>query len=85
MHNPQRGPRPQLTGAIVKYALIDVVGMVLLALGLAFLARGPGVFFAAFPSTTLEAVVTTAAGVLLMGYAAVRLLREVMKQQGRLP
>lgn len=77
-------PRPQLTLAILKFALLDVVGMVLLALGLAWFAQGPGAFFKAFPSTTAEAVVVTAAGVLIMAYAASRIVREILKQQGRL-
>ena len=84
MRNPQRGPRPQLTLAILKFALLDVVGMVLLAIGLAYLVQGPGAFFATFPSTTAEAVVLTLGGVAVMGYAAVRILREVMRQQGRI-
>jgi membrane protein DedA with SNARE-associated domain len=77
-------PRPQLTLAIIKFALIDVVGMLLLAIGLAYLVQGPGAFFASFPSTQLEALALTAAGVVVMGYAATRILREVMRQQGRL-
>jgi uncharacterized membrane-anchored protein len=76
-------PRPQLTLAIVKFALLDIVGMVLLALGLAWFAQGPGAFFKSFPSTTAEAVVVTAAGVVVMGYAASRIVREILKQQGR--
>jgi hypothetical protein len=84
LRNPQRGPRPQLTAAIMKFALLDVFGMLLLALGLAYLVQGPGAFFDRFPSTTLEAVALIAAGVAVMGYAAVRILREVMRQQGRI-
>jgi len=84
MYNPQRPPRPTLTLAILKFALLDVVGMILLALGLGWFAQGPGAFFKSFPSTTAEAVVATAAGVMVMTYAAMRILREIMKQQGKL-
>ena len=83
MYNPQRAPRPRLTAAILKFALLDVVGMLLLALGLAYLVQGPSAFFAAFPGSTPEAVVTALAGVVVMAYAATRILREVMRQQGR--
>lgn len=83
MNNPQRPPRPRLTLAILKFALLDIVGMVLLALGLAWFAQGPGAFFKYFPSTTAEAFVVTAAGVVVMGYAASRIVREILKQQGR--
>lgn len=83
MYNPQRPPRPKLTGTILKYALLDIVGMVLLAIGLAWFAQGPGAFFKTFPSTTGEAIVLTAAGVVLMAHAAARILREVMRQQQR--
>ena len=80
MHNPQRTPRARLTLAILKFALLDIVGMILFALGIAWFAKGPGAFFNAFPSTTAEAVVLTAAGIVTMGFAATRILREVMKQ-----
>ena len=81
MHNPQRPPRPQLTLTILKFALVDIIGMVLLALGLAWFAQGPGAFFKSFPSTTAEAGVLTAAGIFLMAYAAVRILREILTQK----
>lgn len=84
MRNPQRGPRPQLTLAMIKFALLDVVGMILLALGLAWFVQGPSAFFDRFPSTTAEAVIALAGGVVVMGYAAARILREVMRQQGRI-
>jgi hypothetical protein len=84
MRNPQRGPRPQLTLAIMKFALLDVVGMLLLAVGLAYLVQGPGAFFDSFPSTKPEAIVLVLSGAVVMAYAAMRILREVMRQQGRI-
>jgi hypothetical protein len=77
MLNPNRTPRPQLTLAMLGYALVDVFGMILLALGLAFLTRGPGIFFARFPSTTGEAVLLTATGAVLMLWSAAQILRRV--------
>ena len=84
MYNPQRPPRPKLTLVILKFAALDIVGMVLLALGLAWFAQGPGAFFQSFPSTTAEAFIATVAGIVVMGYAASRIVREVMRQQGRI-
>lgn len=84
MYNPQRPPRPKLTLAILKFALLDIVGMILLALGLAWFAQGPGAFFKTFPSTTAEAGVVTLAGIFIMAYAASRIVREIMRQQGRI-
>lgn len=81
MFNPNRPPRPRLTFAILGYAALDAVGMIVLALGLAHLARGPGVFFATFPSSTVEAVVLTAAGTFLMLWSGARILREIIRQQ----
>ena len=83
MHNPSglpRTARPRLTLAILRYALVDVLGMVLFAVGAAYLARGPGVFFDTFPDTTASAVIAAASGLLLMFWAAARILREVARQ-----
>lgn len=80
MFNPQRKPRARLTFAILKFALFDIVGMALFALGLGWFAQGPGAFFANIPGNTAEAVIFTAAGLIVMIFAASRILREVMKQ-----
>jgi hypothetical protein len=77
-------PRVRLTLPIIGYGLVNILGMLLLAVGGAHLARGPGVFFANVPSTTGEAVVYTLLGVGLMYFAGTRLLRETMKQAERL-
>ena len=83
LYNPQRGPRPRLTLAILRYAVVDVLGMVLFALGLAYLVRGPGVFSVHFPSGTADAVISLLAGLALMFWGASRILREVITQQSR--
>lgn len=79
LKKPKR-PRPHLTLPIVAYALIDCAGMVLLALGGFYFSAGPGRIFKSFPSTTAEAAVTCAAGIVIMFWAAARILREVIKQ-----
>jgi threonine/homoserine/homoserine lactone efflux protein len=81
MLNPNRAPRPQLTAAMLGYAVADVVGMILLALGLAFLTRGPGIFFKNFPSTSGEAILLTVAGGALMLWSAAQILRQIAHQQ----
>jgi len=77
---PSRPPRPRLTLSILRYALVDVLGMVLFAVGAAYLARGPGVFFAGFPDSNVSAIIATASGLVLMFWAAARILREVAGQ-----
>lgn len=81
MYNPQRSLRPRLTLRIFKFALLDVVGMILLALGVAWFAQGPGAFFKTFPSTGMEAALLTVVGIALMVYSVARILREIMAQQ----
>lgn len=80
MYNPQRAPRPQLTLAILKYAVLDVLGMLVFALGFAYLTRGAGVFFPRFPGSTLEALLLTGGGGMLMFWAGTRILREIARQ-----
>jgi hypothetical protein len=74
---------PDLATALVKFALLDLVGMLLLALGVAYLIQGPGSFFDSFPSTRTEAIALTALGVGVMGYAGAGILRQVARRQGR--
>jgi hypothetical protein len=81
MFNPNRTPRPRLTLPILGYAAIDAFGMIVLAVGLAFLTRGPGVFSSRFPTTTAEAVVATVAGAALMLWSGAQILRHIGKQQ----
>ena len=82
MFNPNRTPRPRLTLAILGFALVDIVGMVVLALGLAHLTRGPGVFVAGFPSSSLQAVTLTLVGAGLMFWAGAQILGQIARQQG---
>jgi len=72
--------RPRLTVAMLAFAVVDVVGLLLFAVGFAYLARGPGIFFPAFPSGIGEAVVLTVVGLVLVFWAATRMVRQVVKQ-----
>ncbi|HET7776510.1 MAG TPA: hypothetical protein VFK74_09090 [Azospira sp.] len=77
---PQGKRRFSLTLPILGYALLDVVGMVAFAVGLAYLAGKEPLFFRSFPSTLGEAVLSTVAGLGLMLWAAAQVLRETLKQ-----
>ena len=58
-----RPPRPELTGRIMLYALVDVFGLSCVAIGASWFASGKGAIVADFPTTTAEAVAC------LAGYA----------------
>jgi membrane protein implicated in regulation of membrane protease activity len=75
-----RRQRPQLTAKILLYALCDVAGMILLASGALWLARGQALFVADFPSSSAEAIALTVIGLALMLWAAGRILRELLKR-----
>ena len=72
--------RPQLTLKIVAYALFDVAGMVSLATGALWLARGQTLFIAGFPSSIAEALAAEVGGLALMLWAAAQILRELMQR-----
>ena len=70
--------RPQLTLKILLYALFDVAGMVSLATGALWLARGQSLFIADFPTSIAEALAALIGGLALMLWAAAQILRELM-------
>ena len=72
--------RAQLTLRILFYAAFDVVGMIVFATGALWLAQGQMLFFKDFPSSLAEAVVAVSSGLLLMIWAASRILREITKR-----
>jgi len=74
----RRAIRP--TPRILMWAAVDIVGVLLLALGAAYLVRGPGFFFAQVPDSTFGAVVCVVLGLGTICVAAVRMLTEVFKQ-----
>ena len=72
-------PRIRPTPAILYYAMIDVIGMVLFATGALWLFQdGMHLFWRKFPSTTMEAALAMSGGLFLMVISVAKILREVM-------
>lgn len=80
LKSPLRPPRPRLTARIFAYAIADVFGLACVAIGASWFAAGKGTVVANFPTSTAEAVACTAGGVVVMFWAASRILREIAKQ-----
>jgi len=78
---PRRRIRP--TPTIMMWALVDVAGVLALALGAGYLAHGQGFFFNNVPGSTLQALVFTFGGLATILIAAVKMLAEVFKQMPR--
>jgi hypothetical protein len=80
LNRSNRPPRPELTGPIFLYALVDMFGLACVAIGASWFAAGKGAILADFPTSTVEAVACTAGGVAVMLWAVARILRELAKQ-----
>ena len=81
MFNPMtRPPRPRLTGPIFLYALADVFGLACIAVGASWFASSKGAILENFPNSVAEAAACTAGGVVVMFWAAARILREIARQ-----
>lgn len=78
-------PRIRPTPTIMMWALVDVAGVLALALGAAYLAHGPGFFFNNLPGSTLQAAAFTLGGLATIVVAAVKMLAEVLKQMPQQP
>jgi hypothetical protein len=74
--------RPKLTASILQWALLDVAGMVVLALGGFYLLREQTII-PGFPSSTLEAIAAVVVGIGMIFVAAVKMLAEIMAQAPR--
>ena len=72
--------RPRLTLKILGYAFFDMAGMVALATGAVWLARGQTLFVAGFPSNIAEALASLVCGLALMLWAAAQILRELIQR-----
>ena len=75
-----RPPRPELTGRIALYALVDVFGLSCVGIGASWFAAGKGAILTNFPTSTAEAVICTVGGAAVMIWAVSRILREISKQ-----
>ena len=75
--------RPRLTPAILAFAVVDVAGMVLFATGAMWFAHGQPLFIRDFPTNPIEAGAAIAGGLLLMFWAAARILRALLRNADR--
>ena len=71
--------RPQLTPKIMLYALVDVLGIVILATGGAWFKTGTALFIQGFPTNAFEAIAAVVIGGAIMIWAAAQVLREMLK------
>lgn len=72
--------RPRPTLRLLLYALLDVAGVLLLASGAMWLARGETLFLPGFPTGTASALITVVAGVALMLQDVAGIFRALMAQ-----
>lgn len=72
--------KPKLTKRLLAFMLLDGLGLFLFSLGLASMVSGGPVLFRDFPGSTMEAVTVLAAGVVIMLYAVVQVMREMGRQ-----
>ncbi|MDY0013617.1 MAG: DUF1418 family protein [Rhodocyclaceae bacterium] len=79
MSNP---PRPKLTATLLQWALVDVLGLVVLAIGGFYLLQDK-TLIPGFPTSTLEAIAVAVVGIGMVFAAAVKMLAEVMSQMPR--
>ena len=80
MISMNRPPRPELTGRIALYGLVDVFGLTCVGIGASWFAAGKGAILTNFPTSTAEAVACTAGGIVIMLWSVSRILREIAKQ-----
>ncbi|MBS1227989.1 MAG: hypothetical protein H6R17_1266 [Proteobacteria bacterium] len=78
--NLQPFGRPRLTLKILGYVVFDMAGMIALATGALWLARGQTLFIAGFPTNLAEALAAVVGGLALMLWAAAQILRELMRR-----
>ena len=77
--------RPQLTLTILFYAIFDAIGMAIFATGILWLTQGKSLFISDFPSNRIEALAATLGGLLLMVWAASRIVRELIQRPAKRP
>ena len=80
MQQTRPSQRPRLTLPILLFAAVDIAGMVLFATGAMWFAHGTPLFIPNYPNGSFEAGAALAGGLLLMVWAAARILRELLNQ-----
>ncbi len=83
MQDTRPNQRPRLTLPILLFAAVDIAGMVLFATGAMWFAHGTPLFIPDYPDNSFQAGVALVGGLLLMFWAAARILRELLKQNAR--
>ncbi|MCK6392878.1 hypothetical protein [Zoogloea sp.] len=76
--NTKRSPLPRLTPAFWGWAALDMVGVLVLALGAAYLMEGRASLLPGFPANSLQAWLCMGGGIATVFVAAVKMLVEVM-------
>ena len=69
----------RLSPKLALYLCADLFGFLCLALGAAWFAVGPGAIFDDFPRSTAEAAASAAGGIVVIGWAISRFLRELAR------
>ena len=83
MQNTQTPQQSRFPLSIVVYAVIDAVGVVLFATGALWLAQGEATLFSGFPADTADALMTTFSGLVLITWAASRIIVVLIKRPSR--
>ena len=83
MQSVEKPQQPQFAWSIVIYAIVDAVGVVLFATGALWLAQGEATLFSGFPANTADALMTTFSGLVLITWAASRIIGVLIKRPSR--
>ena len=83
MQNAQTPQQPQFAWSLVIYAIVDAIGVVLFATGALWLAQGEATLFSGFPANTADALMTTFSGLVLITWAASRIIGVLIKRPSR--
>ncbi|MBK7565559.1 MAG: hypothetical protein IPI21_15465 [Propionivibrio sp.] len=81
MRPAHQTPRPRPTLRIMLHAVFDVAGMLMFATGAMWLACRQALFIPDFPVNMTEAIVVSVGGLLMMLWAASRILREMITRR----
>ena len=78
-----RSPLPRLTPAFWGWALLDIVGVLILAVGAAWLIEGRASILPGFPANAVHAWSCVVGGGALLFVAAIKMMVEVMHASSR--
>ncbi|WP_374487003.1 hypothetical protein [Zoogloea sp.] len=76
-------PLPRLTPAFWAWAAIDMIGVVVLAVGAAYLMEDRASLLPGFPANSMQAWICVGGGIVAVFIAAVKMLVEVMHAASR--